>query len=74
MVEGGGTVEIGRCVPCFLGESLINTRVVWFVTGCRGVGKKKEKEERERKKGKGKRRKKSSDKRDREYLEKNELV
>lgn len=27
---GGGTVEIGRCVPCFLGESLINTRVVWF--------------------------------------------
>lgn len=63
---GGGTVEIGRCVPCFLGESLINIRVVWFVTGCRGVGKKRR--EREEK------RKKSSDKRDREYLEKNELV
>lgn len=50
-----GGVEIGRCVPCSLGESLINTRVVWrFVTGCRGVGKKKEEEkEREKKEKEG---------------------
>ena len=64
-------MEIGRYVACFLrsGESLINTRVVWFVTDCRGAGRKKR---RERRKGG---RKESSDKRSSAVcLEKNELV
>lgn len=40
-------MEIGRYVACFLrsGESLINTRVVWFVTDCRGAGRKKDEKE-----------------------------
>lgn len=74
-MSGGGGWYGGNWPVCTLFPRRIPHKYKGcLVRGCRGVGKKKEKEERERKKGKGKRRKKSSDKRDREYLEKNELV